>query len=158
MDEVGVEQLRDDYVELLKRSLLGRTVGPTTLLKMVEGQTGAQPVQFDLSDNIDGKISVWGLPPWAMTMIGLRRMENLETCVRRVIEDGVPGDLIETGVWRGGATIFMRGKPRGGTPAGSFRRSRPIRARPFRRPSAPRRNRRPCARSKNRRGQAGPAG
>jgi hypothetical protein len=26
-----------------------------------------------------------------------------------VIEKRVPGDLIETGVWRGGATIFMRG-------------------------------------------------
>jgi hypothetical protein len=44
-----------------------------------------------------------------MTMIGARRMDNIEDCVRRVIEDRVPGDLIETGVWRGGATIFMRG-------------------------------------------------
>jgi O-methyltransferase len=28
--------------------------------------------------------------------------------VEQVIADGVPGDLIETGVWRGGAAIFMR--------------------------------------------------
>ena len=47
-------------------------------------------------------------PPEAETMIGLRRLENLEQCVRDVITDGVPGDLIETGVWRGGACIFMR--------------------------------------------------
>src|SRR5205807_461969 len=26
-----------------------------------------------------------------------------------VIAEGVPGDIIETGVWRGGATVFMRG-------------------------------------------------
>jgi hypothetical protein len=43
------------------------------------------------------------------TMIGRRRLDNLESCLARVIADGVPGDLIETGVWRGGATIFMRG-------------------------------------------------
>jgi len=44
-----------------------------------------------------------------MTMIGRRRMDNIEQCIRRVLDDGVPGDLLEAGVWRGGATIFMRG-------------------------------------------------
>ncbi|MEW1587743.1 TylF/MycF family methyltransferase [Micromonospora vinacea] len=48
-------------------------------------------------------------PPEAETMIGLRRLDNLERCVKDVLERGVPGDLIETGVWRGGAVIFMRG-------------------------------------------------
>ncbi|MEV4626895.1 TylF/MycF family methyltransferase [Micromonospora sp. NPDC049523] len=47
-------------------------------------------------------------PPDAETMIGLHRLDNLEHCVRDVLERGVPGDLIETGVWRGGACIFMR--------------------------------------------------
>jgi O-methyltransferase len=36
-------------------------------------------------------------------------MDNLQYCVETVIQDEVPGDLIETGVWRGGATILMRG-------------------------------------------------
>jgi len=43
------------------------------------------------------------------TMIGLRRLENIEACVASVLSDQVPGDLIETGAWRGGACIFMRG-------------------------------------------------
>lgn len=43
------------------------------------------------------------------TMIGLKRLENVRVCVERVIKDQVPGDLIETGVWRGGCAIFMRG-------------------------------------------------
>lgn len=43
------------------------------------------------------------------TMIGLRRLENLQACVEAVLNDGVPGDFIETGAWRGGACIFMRG-------------------------------------------------
>jgi O-methyltransferase len=41
-------------------------------------------------------------------MIGLRRLDNIEACIRSVIDDQIPGDLIETGVWRGGAVIFMR--------------------------------------------------
>lgn len=47
-------------------------------------------------------------PPNAATMVGLRRLENVQDCVTRVIQEQVPGDLIETGVWRGGTTIFMR--------------------------------------------------
>lgn len=47
-------------------------------------------------------------PRTAETMIGLARLDNIEECVTTVLRDGVPGDLIETGVWRGGATIFMR--------------------------------------------------
>jgi O-methyltransferase len=41
-------------------------------------------------------------------MIGLRRMDNIQHCVQAVLADDVPGDLIETGVWRGGACIFMK--------------------------------------------------
>jgi hypothetical protein len=50
--------------------------------------------------------SAW--PARAHTMIGLRRLDRLQDCVETVIRDNVPGDLIETGVWRGGACIFMR--------------------------------------------------
>jgi hypothetical protein len=47
-------------------------------------------------------------PSIAHTMIGLKRLNNLQFCVEEVIKNNVLGDLIETGVWRGGATIFMR--------------------------------------------------
>ncbi|WP_216663621.1 MULTISPECIES: TylF/MycF/NovP-related O-methyltransferase [unclassified Lentimicrobium] len=47
-------------------------------------------------------------PLYAETMIGLKRLENIEYCFEKIIEDDIPGDFIETGVWRGGATIFMR--------------------------------------------------
>lgn len=42
------------------------------------------------------------------TMIGLRRLENLERCAVRVFADGVPGDFLEAGVCQGGAAIFLR--------------------------------------------------
>jgi O-methyltransferase len=47
-------------------------------------------------------------PRMAHTMIGFKRLSNLQFCVEDVIARGVPGDLIETGVWRGGACILMR--------------------------------------------------
>jgi hypothetical protein len=52
----------------------------------------------------DGKI--W--PGYADTMVGMKRLDNLQFAVETVINEGVEGDLIETGVWRGGSCIFMR--------------------------------------------------
>lgn len=47
-------------------------------------------------------------PRDAHTMIGLKRLNNLQLCVEDILDRGIPGDLIETSVWRGGATIFMQ--------------------------------------------------
>ena len=44
----------------------------------------------------------------AISMLPLVRLNNLQFCIDDVLANKVPGDLIETGVWRGGATIFMR--------------------------------------------------
>jgi len=43
------------------------------------------------------------------TMVGRARLDNLQDCIEHVVVKAVPGDHIETGVWRGGASIFMRG-------------------------------------------------
>ena len=42
------------------------------------------------------------------TMLSVERLNNLQTCVETALAEGVPGDFIEAGVWRGGATILMR--------------------------------------------------
>lgn len=47
-------------------------------------------------------------PVRAQTMIGLKRLDHLQQCVETVLKENVPGDLIETGVWRGGTVIFMK--------------------------------------------------
>ena len=41
-------------------------------------------------------------------MIGLKRLNNLQKCIEIVLKEKIEGDFIETGVWRGGACIFMR--------------------------------------------------
>ena len=48
-------------------------------------------------------------PTIAHTMVGLRRLENLRELMQQVIDEDIPGDFIETGVWRGGCCILMRG-------------------------------------------------
>ena len=47
-------------------------------------------------------------PAEAETMIGMQRLTSLQNCVETVLADDIPGDLIECGVWRGGACILMR--------------------------------------------------
>jgi O-methyltransferase len=48
-------------------------------------------------------------PQYAQTMIGVKRLRNVRRCTQSVIDEGVEGDLIEAGCWRGGASILMRG-------------------------------------------------
>ena len=47
-------------------------------------------------------------PTDAETMIGMQRLTSLQHCVETVLADDIPGDLVECGVWRGGASILMR--------------------------------------------------
>src|SRR5437870_2385450 len=48
-------------------------------------------------------------PLLAHTMVGVHRLENLRQLAQRAIDERVPGDFIETGVWRGGCCILLRG-------------------------------------------------
>jgi O-methyltransferase len=47
-------------------------------------------------------------PAEAETMIGMQRLTSLQHCIETILAEDVPGDLIECGVWRGGACILMR--------------------------------------------------
>jgi Macrocin-O-methyltransferase (TylF) len=82
------------YLDLMKRCLLN--------LLYSEHEQKLKP--FDERQRLEGR--EW--PAMAQTMIGWKRLENIQTCIEDIIERNVPGDLIETGIWRGGALIFMR--------------------------------------------------
>ena len=41
-------------------------------------------------------------------MIGTKRLNNIQFCIESVVKNNVPGDFIETGVWRGGSCIFAK--------------------------------------------------
>lgn len=44
----------------------------------------------------------------AFTMTGLTRMKHTRQVVEAIINDGIEGDLVETGIWCGGQTILMQ--------------------------------------------------
>jgi O-methyltransferase len=90
------------YLELLKRALTGFLEEDPSI---VPEEPARQPRPFDPQRREDGRD--W--PTRALTMVGLKRLDNLERCVTTVLRERVPGDFIETGVWRGGASIFVCG-------------------------------------------------
>jgi O-methyltransferase len=47
-------------------------------------------------------------PERAHTMIGLKRLNNLHESLDYIRNNKIEGDFIETGVWRGGASIFIK--------------------------------------------------
>ena len=52
--------------------------------------------------NADARENGRDWPVDAETMIGLKRLNNLQYCIEAVLHENIPGDLVETGVWRGG--------------------------------------------------------
>jgi len=48
-------------------------------------------------------------PMFGYSMAGRLRLENIRFCLERVQNEGIPGDFVECGVWRGGASIFAKG-------------------------------------------------
>ncbi len=86
------------YLDLMIKSLTNSIYGDSDLHPANPG--GA----FEFEKRRDGRD--W--PSVAHTMIGIDRLKNVRDCAQRAIEANVPGDLIETGVWRGGAAIMMR--------------------------------------------------
>jgi O-methyltransferase len=100
------ETLRRAYLELLKLCLCD-LAGTTTI------SVGAMPDGTVMSRELRGdarRIRAAGLdwPLQGLTMVGLDRLDDLQRCVESVVADGVEGDLIEAGAWRGGASILMR--------------------------------------------------
>ena len=44
-----------------------------------------------------------------VTMLGSRKLDTLRHCAEQSLREGIDGDFIETGVWKGGATILLAG-------------------------------------------------
>lgn len=95
--EAETGRLRAAYLDLMHDSLIGRlNEDPPLPASKVDGY---KP---------DHRQSGWDWPSQAPSMIGARRMHNVRSECERVLLAGVPGDFMETGVWRGGACIMMR--------------------------------------------------
>ena len=81
------------YLELLRRSLIGATA-PFSQVPLLQS--------LHYSKSTSRRVGV-------LINSGYLRMRNLQCLLQDVRDSGVPGELVETGIWRGGAVIFMAG-------------------------------------------------
>ena len=61
------------------------------------------------TDGTEGTVDLRNVCEFSHTMVGRKRLDNIENCLAKIKRDNVPGDVAETGAWRGGASIFMKG-------------------------------------------------
>ncbi len=101
-EEVPSPAITAGFRGRLARALLRLPSSPQVWPSLRDAQ--GKLLTLSTANRMEGRI--W--PLVAHTMIGLKRLDNLEFCIEQVVTNGVVGDLIETGVWRGGAAIFMR--------------------------------------------------
>ena len=92
----GPMKVESGLVPYIQRSILSflRTKG----LRLVR-TSGTDP-------SLRSKGRDW--PLFGMTMVGTCRLENVQSCVESVLAEGIPGDFVETGVWRGGTCILAK--------------------------------------------------
>jgi O-methyltransferase len=117
--------LQSPYINLLKKTLIGfaninsyeyypltienpkpKTAALFAIDKLLRKKNFALcKLKFISSEN---RLNGYDWPAQADTMIGLNRLNNIENCIYSIVNDNIEGDMIEAGVWRGGASILMR--------------------------------------------------
>jgi O-methyltransferase len=87
--------LEDAYLELVKSGVTGAldTESPAVFSHTKENAI----------DNINRSQS-----DMIRTLVGEKRLNNIRHCVSSVVKEGVEGDFLEAGCWRGGAVLFMK--------------------------------------------------
>lgn len=128
------ESLVNDYLRLLKNTLsnthyrsleeipltaseigLAEEVLINLRARFAEGASaGTIPQSEEVRSFLDGFTPEFGAAYarsnqlQSLTLLEASSLDNVEWCVRSVLEREIPGDLIECGVWRGGTCILMR--------------------------------------------------
>lgn len=113
---VAAAEMRRRYLELLEGALTHTLYDPPDTRELPDYVREAygeefrrQGVSFALPTPQEERLIGRDRPVYAQTMIGVHRLRNVRACVETALAEGVPGDLIEAGTWRGGAAIMMRG-------------------------------------------------
>lgn len=102
-----MKSTRDLYLDTLRDFLTGELYGDTMvprrsirrILSLFGIKLGKMPKHDQLSSG-----RAW--PQTALTMVGKKRLNNIRKLLSECDSDGVLGDFVECGVWRGGASIY----------------------------------------------------
>ncbi|MGG2066661.1 TylF/MycF family methyltransferase [Bacillus sp. S14(2024)] len=107
------------YLELLKKAILFEiwqehevylpvTTSVPQYVKEYIQYNNLKLIQ-EVKPNRESRLQGLDWPAIAHSMIGRMRMNQLQLAMETVVKEDIQGDFIETGVWRGGSCIFMRG-------------------------------------------------
>lgn len=113
----------DRYLELLKKTLSASVYDESSWSVLRPENKGRSKIKnafirllrrrsillvkenpFNLSKRDGGE----DRPEFGYTMIGTKRLSNIQFCIEDILKHNVEGDFVECGVWRGGASIFAR--------------------------------------------------
>lgn len=98
--------MRRAYLDLLKLCLCDLAgAGSTSVGRTPEGEVMSRELT---GEGLMLRAAGMDWPAHGLTMVGLRRLDDLQAAVESIVRDGIEGDLIEAGAWRGGASILMR--------------------------------------------------
>jgi O-methyltransferase len=120
IEGASMEDAKHLYLDLMKRALTYLIYGQEEFKPAQRPRDLVRRLIFDalikrdivpmrhLPVNLENRIEGRDWPAVGLTMIGMKRLNQLQECVEDVLEHNVPGDFIEAGTWRGGAAIFLR--------------------------------------------------
>jgi len=107
------------YLELLKKSLTNFLYveyekGPPFIPKGIISNfitsffaSKGLSIVYNKKNNKRRRMNGQDWPEFAHTMVGLKRLDNIQYCIEDILKNDIKGDFIEAGVWRGGVGIFM---------------------------------------------------
>ena len=61
------------------------------------------------SSDLEARAQGREFPVLGKTMVGFQRLGNVRECIDTILDEGIEGDIMEAGVWRGGTIVYMLG-------------------------------------------------
>jgi len=96
------ESLRDRYLDLVQATVANKIYGESEI------ETRLRAWVQRLRHPWSTRRGTFSWPAKAHTMLPTQRLDNVRKLVKATLLEGIPGDYIETGVWRGGTCILIR--------------------------------------------------
>jgi O-methyltransferase len=115
-----MEDTKQLYLDLMKGALTYLIYGQEEFMPAQRPRDFVRRFVFDVLNkrnivpmrrlpvNPENRLEGRDWPAVGLTMIGMKRLNQLQECAEDVLARNVPGDFIEAGTWRGGAAIFLR--------------------------------------------------
>lgn len=99
VDQDALRNIERDDHEILRTLRQRREEGQIQFMWTIPNADGKGQRTVNLRDYVEV----------AHSMIGRKRLRNIVDCLDVIRRENIVGDWIETGVWRGGAVVLMRG-------------------------------------------------